>query len=534
MPRGTPQQKLTIALLKEDVVQPADALRDPMQEPESIALSEEVGNGLIYLRRSPTHAPGWKKYVDSLSPEESTGIASASPGALVVLEVDDRWYAISFGQGRHLIDPRRLVRGFGLRATLNLVDPSSLRAVDSSEWDRSPKHRRISTARRSSIRDFGITNDLELLRGATGTPRDQGLATQIYGRDSAVLWAEASPARLTDYCRELYNAYNSAVDDVEFPMFGNIAIIDDKDEIDRLDQLLLAGITDDSLSLLDLAPPEVINWESVVGFKIQDRQNRGVDPELELSIEQLKVLKAPAEWDTEWLKSKRILAVDVNYNELEHWSAYQCLLAELTDGEKNYALFAGEWFEINPRYTDRINASIQDLSLYNGNRLPDANHGEHEGDYNDRTAAQSAGELVCLDAQTIAHGGGRSRIEICDLLDTEHQLLIHVKDKYRSSGLSHLFTQAHVSAELLLEDEEYREKVRDTHAGLEIIFPEQPPDPAGYGVVLAIISPSDGDPRDQLPFLSKVRLVDLAHTLRRLRIPRLEIATIRRLPAAAG
>ena len=80
---------------------------------------------------------------------------------------------------------------------------------------------------------------------------------------------------------------------------------------------------------------------------------------------------------------------------------------------------------------------------------------EDEEKYNKR-AAQECDSLACMDRKLIAHGGGSSKIEFCDLYDAG--LLIHVKRYSGSSGLSHLFEQGIVSAVAFLSDADFRAK----------------------------------------------------------------------------
>jgi uncharacterized protein (TIGR04141 family) len=54
--------------------------------------------------------------------------------------------------------------------------------------------------------------------------------------------------------------------------------------------------------------------------------------------------------------------------------------------------------------------------------------------------------FALLDADPVIYGGGRSAIEICDLLSTD-RVFVHVKAKTKSSTLSHLFAQGLNSAQ---------------------------------------------------------------------------------------
>ena len=116
--------------------------------------------------------------------------------------------------------------------------------------------------------------------------------------------------------------------------------------------------------------------------------------------------------------------------------------------------------------------------------------------------------------------GRTSPIEVCDIL-TRGRQLIHVKRKFSSSALSHLFDQGYVSAELLIDSEAYRATVRDkignANPDFQRLFPENGVVAADWEVVYAIIGPWNNQPPSaKLPFFSKINLRDSRRRLRRM------------------
>ncbi len=83
---------------------------------------------------------------------------------------------------------------------------------------------------------------------------------------------------------------------------------------------------------------------------------------------------------------------------------------------------------------------------------------ETEGDYNERAAVEQG--FFLLDKKLVKCTQTTSPIELCDLL-TQDKQLVHVKHrKGGSAGLSHLFSQGSVSAEVMLGDKGFRKKAR--------------------------------------------------------------------------
>ena len=116
-----------------------------------------------------------------------------------------------------------------------------------------------------------------------------------------------------------------------------------------------------------------------------------------------------------------------------------------------------------------------------------------------------------MDTKTIYYGGGRSQIELCDILTVDKKY-IHIKPYSGSSTLSHLFNQAVISAEMVLADgvfvDKANEKIKELTTNQEfIINQKQKPH-----VILAIMTASRKE-RPALPFFSKVAL---RYTKRRL------------------
>ncbi|WP_340673733.1 DUF6119 family protein [Brevibacillus agri] len=98
--------------------------------------------------------------------------------------------------------------------------------------------------------------------------------------------------------------------------------------------------------------------------------------------------------------------------------------------------------------------------------------------------------------------------------------LIHVKPWDSSSTLSHLFSQGRVSAELLIQEIEFRKLTRQKISGLDISFvnviEENFFNPREYEIVFAIIDPSNNPLRERLPFFSKLNMMQNVKYLRNL------------------
>jgi uncharacterized protein (TIGR04141 family) len=134
-----------------------------------------------------------------------------------------------------------------------------------------------------------------------------------------------------------------------------------------------------------------------------------------------------------------------------------------------------------------------------------------ETEYNSRVAGLFPSNFALMDADIIQHGGGRSRIEFCDLF-ADHKDIIHIKKYGSASMLSHLFSQGLVSGELFQMDSEFRRKVNEKlPSAHRLSNPDRRPRQGAYQVIFGVISSVPGDL--VLPFFSRL---NMKHAVRRL------------------
>src|SRR6266481_5452394 len=113
----------------------------------------------------------------------------------------------------------------------------------------------------------------------------------------------------------------------------------------------------------------------------------------------------------------------------------------------------------------------------------------------------------------VRYGGGRSVIEICDLLSLDRDF-IHVKAKTKSSTLSHLFAQGTTSAQAF-RDARFRQLAAAVcPATHQQLFTAPDIRVADHAITFAVITRFEGAVKDALPFFSKQSLVNATRTLR--------------------
>lgn len=135
----------------------------------------------------------------------------------------------------------------------------------------------------------------------------------------------------------------------------------------------------------------------------------------------------------------------------------------------------------------------------------------------------------------VAPNGATTKIEFCDLIATDGSL-IHVKRKSRSSTLSRLFAQGHVSAEALV-DGQLRDQVRaaitkaagdaDASTWLAFVPPGGvAPERDKVTVTYAVIPNSKRKGVEWLPFFSRLTLMQTVRELNRLDFTNIALARV--------
>lgn len=508
---GTPQKKkphhrFTIYLLKDDIEAPDDAIkRSGDLEYQTVSIGDAEGH--LYVQPAYTKPPRWSKLFEGRVDLDKLGIKSSSAAAALVVEAAGRLFAITFGFGRHLLVPGSWEEQFGLKVTLNTIDPKSIRSIDRKTFESLGRHVQEQTTRPAEATEFGLDIDQDMLCAATGTPRDQEVGARLNGKDALVANVDFDLDGLVPYLEKCEALAKNDVYKAEYPWVDHISEISDKALRDELDEELVGRIRGGNFERLWLAVPDRIEWAEVDGFKFTDSVKVQTSPDLQFA-DLLNQFREPGALTVQRLKTKKALCYAHDHPLPVHsWSAYQCVCFEVDRTDKTYLLSGGKWYRVASSFVQEVNEFVDALP-HSSLALPSCEDVD-EGEYNRKVASSDPTRFALLDEQMISYGGGHSKIEVCDLLTNERQL-IYVKKYGGSSVLSHLFAQAAVAGELLSMDTEFRAKA----SALVPSSKQFPSDfrAADYEVVLAIITWSKRDLT--LPFFSRVSLRAATRRLR--------------------
>ncbi len=490
---------------------------------ENHPLGPEASYGTLYIRRPVTETePEWIGFVRQGFPDASplAKLKNRSVSAILMIEQLGRQFVIAFGHGRFMIEPSLIEDRFGIRVVLNSISPDKVASIDRQTFDASPKISRVQTIKATSVSDFMISPEQDLLRGLVGFTKPEyrsALGTVIAGIDS---FKTSIPIELSELSKLLsialerseskdYLERDSQGNNSQFAWVENLLPVKDKALIDELDNEVWSRLSSRELENMWLAVPDIIDWSQVTGFSYAPSSSEN-NSEPNLDLEKfLSTLRKDATLET--VKRKEILMLFASGVPPQRFSAFKCIYAEVKKNMDLFILHVGTWFRVKGSFQTAVENYFKLLP-----RKPFATpfmeyeHGG-EGAYNEAVCAADTQTYGMLDRQLVKFGGTYDKIEVCDILkasphdSTKGIEFIHVKRGRSSANLSHLFSQGLVASTLLVRESNFVAEVNKQLEKLGLTLLPNKFSAVGNEVVFAIIHGAAGTKLD-IPFFSKVTL----------------------------
>lgn len=515
---------ISLYLHKEEVKSFDDCvksnLRDTLQKYE---VKKSVGmSGKIYVHSTVKKPPKWYGQLNKLSKDNVEIDENASNKAIVVFKHRKRYFSITYGYGKSILDDSTIVRNFGLITSVNLIDAEKIKSLNSMSIEDVIIDTQKQSSSTSSQDKLQIDRFKEILKSVSGSPSDENVAKFLVGSDSLNFTKKMDIKNIKDNIKYLYRAYRSNnYKNNGFGWLDNIKKVKDKSTTDLLNQKLCEDILN-SNGIMSIAPNRILNWEEINGFYLT---GMGSNKEFSFNINSEKYLKfisdkyKEKEFDVlAKLKRDKLIGVHSEDDDKVIANVYQSLIYECEFNGEVFIFTFGEWFEIKPDYytyvTDFID-NIPECGLSLPSHIKKLN--ETETKFNKRVVDADP-NLSLLDMKNYSpQEYSHSKVEPCDIISKNHQL-IHVKKGGKSSELSHLFSQAIVSCNILANDDRLREHINKevkTKFGSNFI-------PNNYSnahleIVFAIITEKNyASLSGYLPFFSRVNLMQAVNNLKSL------------------
>jgi uncharacterized protein (TIGR04141 family) len=517
---------LTIHLLRASVQHHRDAVGV-----KANYLSIDVGErhiGDLYVAPKPERPPPWanvfRGYIEDLNDLGSV----KSTGAVLIVKSKGRFFALSFGQGRFILNQDMIEERFGLLATLNSLEANALRSIDKRTFDAVDQNSRVQVGLTSNASDFGIDIERDLIKGIVGYPKKiELLGRRMSGSDALTVSRDidlgsirkALDAYLRAYESDAYKEHFSWIDQIhQVRKKGHLASSLDDILVESLNSVRSQGGKGGNCWL---AAPEVLDWDVVEGFRYSQSKRDGYQTDMHLpgffaTIEGIDL-------SVELLKMRHVYAVNADHVEVKHWTIYKCIHCEVEREGKSYLLSGGQWFEIKRDFVDSINEFFDAIPIF-GIGLPDYKHAK-EADYNAELCESNQKYWALMDLKQIKIGGVYDKVEFCDAYGAGMELL-HIKHYGSSNLLGHLFNQGLVSGELLREHPDYV-KLVNMKLPKEFALTDGgvPRSVEDYTIVFGIISQSD-EKKLRIPFFARVALKNVCRRLESIGYKKIYIAKI--------
>lgn len=472
--------------------------------------------GKLYVKAPAEKSPKWRSFTERLTGQTLDELANQSSSAVLILKATQNLtVAFTFGYGRFLVDTEYFVNDFGIKTALNTLNHGSLRSVDLFTLEDQAVQKKSQASRESGASVFGIDISKDILRAVTGSAKSGISFSNISGGDFVYSFGkEMEISELPEVAKLLASYYANDSYKQSFSWVDNIRRLKEPTEIARLDSLLVDSVKAKSTNI-NITIPEVVKWDEIWGFSFTRCKNT-----IKPTINPAHYLDHidPSVVSLDSLKRDKLFVFDINEKETEY-KIYKSIYFEHKEGDKTYILFAGTWYEVDNVFVNRIDQILSEIDtstlsfppVYTWEETKDGKTKEKiesEGDYNQR--ASESHKYHLLDKKLIKSSRTTTPIELCDLL-TSNKKFIHVKHrKGGSAGLSHLFAQGHIAAEVMLGDRDFRKQARKK---LRTIAPNLQDSISLDGfkseeveVVYLILGEDSSTLKKNLPFFSKVNL----------------------------
>ncbi|MEU8269019.1 DUF6119 family protein [Sphaerisporangium sp. NPDC049002] len=430
------------------------------------------GDAVAYLVRGHFMIPKveWSSDLSQLVGED-TPLDAKNPAALLLVALDGQVFAIGFGHGFRLVPDELKDPDFGLRFAIRAIDPDRVRDIVRRSTVRQGRQDATLVPSGLPIDSVGVRRHAEIVRKLGGRLHPEVLGLE--DGDSITVDGSAAGLRLPiplDNAK-LVALLQQIIKVCEMEVHPSFAFIEaikpvrDAAVISRLDAMLdegLRGKTEVPLALavpVDLAAKldETVSYNIKIGSAwVRGRRSL----ETEDILNRCRVLNGTA--PTAALRAGRIELSDGGdgAGTIGGAIAIRWLEAHMAIDARQFFLIDGEWHESGADYLNGIREQVDQLiTTVSSTVLPPWRKGEHEKAYNLRVQHElGRASYLCLDRKGVRTALHRHQgVEVCDLLGPEDELIC-VKPASGSDSLSHLFNQALVAVETLLNQADARQR----------------------------------------------------------------------------
>lgn len=509
--------RVTLYLLRDGAKAAKETLRKPhlYQERQIRPLgTDESTRWRLFERMSFSHDVGWFEHLRPLLESTDHAVISAkSAGAVLLVQAHGRVFAVTFGTGFHGVPNASVEPDFGLKVTANCVGDGGLTMAEARGLGKGKRNASSRLALPGEVFALGLLTDEEWIRKFGGEVQVAGFAKSASGADALQLnIVDFDLFQLPDKLRSALDLFESDAYKQHFPFLDYFRRETNKEVITQLDEILADELRARSLDI-GFASSDDFVWtpDSYVlrRYRRERELNELRTEDVYDAIDHLDGWQSP-------LKSVKVEGRNMDGGALGDVQPLRPYVVgsvrrAVDGGHHDYATTAGAWFRVDQEFVtlvDRyLNDNIADLTgplslpKWDDEFLREHVQGRYGEERYNRWVCQEFG-FSLLD-RDLYRGRSGEHVEICDMLTKDKQLIC-VKRMDGSDKMSHLFQQGSVSTQMLMTNDDYREKVMSKLRELDPAaeFGE----PSHWTVVYAIATSKPGDLKDVMYFFSRAAL----------------------------
>lgn len=472
-----------------------------------IELAAPLDGVFVPMPSSPVE-PRWLTLVRQLvvAPGGLT-LFSQAPAGLMLIRRAGKHFVMTFGHAWLQLEDQWLEPDFGRRVALNSIARNKIVEIRAEQvfakWHLASER----APRASSVDEFGVEFDRDLVATVEGIPSDNLLGKSIRGSTSLRMQLPlAGIAAALDSASHLFDsdAYKKT-----WPEIDNLGPVKDPALIALLEAQLDAEFTSgDAQQRLTLFTPTQRREEAALPDSYTfGRLSKAPATSPYLTVDGWLNYLQKHQWtpSVEKAKNSTIHLMDEAKDEIKAYSTFECFGYELAQNGKQYILSSGIWYEVVDAFLKRINQGVNRIAAPRI-VLPAWDQKESEGEYNERCGKLSG--FLHFDAKNISFGGGHSKFEFCDVLHPKTKTLLFAKIASKSAGMSHLVEQVRRTEELLFStDSSYRKELakvfKKYHPTADRTWLDSRPRNGDWRLCLVSL----GKPARKMPFFARCALV---------------------------
>ena len=449
---------------------------------------------------------------------EKFSLFSESPAGMMFVRRGARAFVITFGHAWQQLEPQWLELDFGRRIALNAIPPDQLLEVNTEQIFAKWHLARERAPKATSVREFALEHDRDLVAALEGVPSEKVFGGALRGSISLRMSIEfAEVANALDRAATLFesDAYKN-----DWPEIDNLVPASNSDTA-TLDALLDADLQSGvARSHAVLFSPNFRRGDQLAAesYSFGRRQKeQATAPYLLYGSWERFLQGLKQKPSLESAKSTPVHLFDEGGEPFAKHTVYECLGYEVSHDSHQYFLSSGIWYRATDNFVTTVNSAIN-LLKRSPVALPAWNGVNSEGEYNKSCCVDK--DMLHFDAKNIPFGGGQSKFEFCDFLNTRHKVLFFAKIPTRSSDCSHLVEQVRRTVELLFGPEnEFRRKLKGVmrrhYPKVTADWLDGRPRPGDWNFCLVSL----GKKKKELPFFAKCGIRRLVKSLEQIGHP---------------